>query len=50
MKLELSLVGHSNFVNAVAFSPDGKTLASCDGDLGSRGEILLWDIGNLPLR
>ena len=32
--------GHMNFVNLVAFSSDGMTLAS-----GSYGEVKLWDVG-----
>jgi WD40 repeat protein len=27
-----SLKGHSNAVNSVAYSPDGKTIASCSSD------------------
>jgi len=44
------LTGHTDWVNSVAFSPDGKTLAS--GSCGKRdsdnsclqGEIRLWDV------
>src|SRR5438105_3528562 len=39
-KLRATLKGHTNSVRSVAFSPDGKTLASGSGDL----TIKLWDV------
>jgi WD40 repeat protein len=38
--LDQPLTGHTGDVNIVAFSPDGKTLASGSGD----GTIILWDV------
>jgi WD40 repeat protein len=35
-----ALLGHKNAVNAVAFSPDEKTLASCGAD----GQVKLWQV------
>ena len=37
-QLRATLTGYVNDVNAIAFSPDGKTLA-----IANANEILLWD-------
>ena len=39
-ELKSTLIGHRQEIECVAFSPDGKTLASCSRD----NTILLWDV------
>jgi WD40 repeat protein len=44
------LHGHTDDVNAVAFSADGRTLASAAGGLGGDNTVRLWDVrSNTPL-
>jgi WD40 repeat protein len=44
-KRPIVFAGHRNWVNSLAFSPDGKTLASGAGGMPrDTGEIILWDV------
>ena len=38
------MAGHTFGVNCVAFSPDGKRLASGGGERDKPGELKLWDV------
>jgi WD40 repeat protein len=38
--------GHQCWVRSVAFSPDGRTLASAGGEFGKPGEVKLWDVAS----
>jgi len=38
------LTGHTDWVQCVAFSPDGKTLASASGHPGYERAVRLWDV------
>jgi len=40
----MTLKGHVSDVWGVAFTPDGKTLVSGDGDGNKPGEVKLWDV------
>jgi WD40 repeat protein len=44
-RLQHTLAGHSSAVLGVSFSPDGRRLASCSGDVEGEGDasIRLWD-------
>ena len=39
----VSLVGHMGHINSIAWSPDGKRLASSSGEFHPPGEIKIWD-------
>jgi WD40 repeat protein/beta-lactamase regulating signal transducer with metallopeptidase domain len=49
LNAQATLKGHASKVTAVAFAPDGKTLATggADQQLGVSGEVLLWDLSTL---
>lgn len=49
-KLEARLVGLSERVQALAFSPDGKWLAASAGDPGRFGELQVWDVEKRKLK
>jgi len=40
----VTLSGHTNYVRALAFSPDGKLLAAAGGPPQLWGEIKIWDV------
>ena len=43
------LIGLSERIDSLAFSPDGKKLAATGGDPGRRGEIQIWDVAKRKL-
>lgn len=44
------LVGESERIEAIAFSPDGTQLAACGGSPGRFGEVQIWDIAKHELK
>src|SRR5262249_41107979 len=40
----LALEGHRHHILGLAFSPDGKTLASAGGHFSTAAEVKLWDL------
>jgi Tol biopolymer transport system component len=44
------LVGQSERVESIAFSPDGKTLAVTGGSPGRLGELQVWDVASRKLK
>ena len=44
------LVGQSERIEAIAFSPDGTMLAACGGSPGRFGEVQIWDIAKRELK
>ncbi len=43
-KEEHGLAGHENFIRCIAFSPNGRWLASATDGLGIEYELFLWDV------
>ncbi|WP_254508384.1 WD40 domain-containing protein [Anatilimnocola floriformis] len=44
------LIGESERIEAIAFSPDGTQLAACGGSPGRFGEVQIWDIAKRELK
>lgn len=44
------LVGESERIEAIAFSPDGTQLAACGGSPGRFGEVQIWDLAKRELK
>lgn len=44
------LVGQSERIEAIAFSPDGSLLAACGGSPGRFGEVQIWDVAKRELK
>jgi len=44
------LVGLSERIQSIAFSPDGKSLAVAGGSPGRFGEVQIWDVAKLKLK
>jgi mono/diheme cytochrome c family protein len=50
MSLVARLVGQSERVESLAFSPDGKSLAVTGGSPGRLGELQVWDVASRKLK
>jgi WD40 repeat protein len=48
--LEARLIGLSERVQSVRFSPDGKWLAAAGGDPARMGEVQIWDVATRKLK
>jgi len=44
------LIGESERIEAIAFSPDGTQLAACGGSPGRFGEVQIWDLAKRELK
>jgi len=49
-RISKTLPGHADLVRAVAFSPDGKFLATAGGAPAQFGEVKVWDVESGQLR
>jgi WD40 repeat protein/mono/diheme cytochrome c family protein len=49
-ELVARLIGQSERIESIAFSPDGKSLAVTGGSPGRLGELQVWDVGSRKLK